>query len=126
MTLDAVVVGAGHAGLAASKRLADAGLDHVVLERGEIGESWRSQRWGLFRLNTPNWMNGLPRTPFGGGLPDAFAAMAEWTGYLERYAREHGLPVRTQTAVTSVTSDDPHKFTVMTSTGDTLRTRNVV
>jgi cation diffusion facilitator CzcD-associated flavoprotein CzcO len=58
--LDAIVVGGGHAGLAVSQRLAAAGTDHVVLERGRIGESWRSQRWDTFALNTPSWANRLP------------------------------------------------------------------
>jgi putative flavoprotein involved in K+ transport len=58
--VEAVVIGAGHAGLAASQRLAAAGIDHLVLERGRVGESWRSQRWDTFRLNTPSWMNRLP------------------------------------------------------------------
>jgi len=61
--LEAVVIGAGHAGLAVSKRLTDAGLEHIVLERGEIGETWRTQRWDSFRLNTPNAMIRLPGGP---------------------------------------------------------------
>ena len=52
-TNDVVVVGAGSSGLSVSHFLRQAGVDHVVLERGEIGESWRSQRWGSFRVNTP-------------------------------------------------------------------------
>jgi putative flavoprotein involved in K+ transport len=124
--LDAVVVGAGHAGLAASCRLVQAGLDHVVLERGEVGETWRSQRWDSFALNTGNWMNGLPGSPYAGDAPDGFALMPEWIGYLERYAREHSLPVRTRTAVTEVRSDGEHSFSVSTSVGETLTTRNVI
>jgi putative flavoprotein involved in K+ transport len=124
--LDAVVVGAGHAGLAVSYRLKEAGLDHVVLERGEVGETWRSQRWDSFALNTGNWMNGLPGSPYAGEAPDAFALMPEWIGYLERYAREHSLPVRTRTAVTEVRSDGEHTFIVSTSTGEAVRAKNVI
>ena len=57
---DTVVVGAGHAGLAVSRLLFTAGRDHVVLERGRIGERWRSERSDSLRLQTPNWMNRLP------------------------------------------------------------------
>ena len=64
---EAVIIGAGHAGLAASQRLAAAGIDHVVLERGRIGETWRSQRWDTFALNTPSWANRLPGGPGRGG-----------------------------------------------------------
>ena len=55
--LGAIVIGAGQAGLAASYHLSQAGVDHVVLERGRIGETWRSQRWGTFVLNTPGWLS---------------------------------------------------------------------
>ncbi len=50
--LDAVVVGAGQAGLGVSHHLARPGVRHRVLERGRIGESWRTQRWDAFRMNT--------------------------------------------------------------------------
>lgn len=63
--VDCVVVGAGPAGLAASRALSERGIDHVVLERGRVGETWRSHRWDSFRLNTPGVMNGLLGT-----LPD--------------------------------------------------------
>ena len=53
----AIVIGAGQAGLAASYHLTQAGIDHVVLERGRIGETWRSQRWDTFVLNTPGWLS---------------------------------------------------------------------
>src|ERR1700687_332744 len=98
--LDLVIIGAGHAGLAASQRAMAARLDHVVLERGEIGESWRSQRWDSFTLNTPNAMNGLPGSPYRGAAPDAFEYRDAWVARLERYAAEHSLPVRTRTPVT--------------------------
>ena len=58
-----VVVGAGHCGLAISRCLADRSIDHVVLERGEVAHSWRTQRWDSLRLLTPNWMRGYRVTP---------------------------------------------------------------
>src|SRR5206468_3003029 len=63
--IDTVIIGAGHAGLAVSKRLVDAGIDHVVLERGDIAETWRTQRWDSFALNTPSAVNRLPECPEG-------------------------------------------------------------
>ena len=103
--LDLVIVGAGHAGLAASQRALARGLDHVVLERGQVGASWRTQRWDSFTLNTPNAINGLPGSPYRGSSPDAFETRDAWVERLERYVAEHGLPVRTGMAVTSVDRD---------------------
>jgi len=57
MQTSCVVVGAGAAGLAVSRELADAGVEHVVLERSEVADTWQHQRWDNFRLNTPGWMN---------------------------------------------------------------------
>jgi putative flavoprotein involved in K+ transport len=62
----AVVVGAGHAGLAMSRRLTGRSIDHVVLERGEVAHSWRTQRWPSLRLLTPNWQTRLPGQHYAG------------------------------------------------------------
>jgi len=58
--MEAIVVGAGQAGVATSQALAQRGVDHVVLERGLIGDTWRTRRWDTFRMVTLNWMNALP------------------------------------------------------------------
>ena len=62
-TVDTVVIGAGHAGLAVSRLLTAAGREHVVLDRGRVGERWRTARWDSLHLLTPNWMNRLPGWP---------------------------------------------------------------
>ena len=67
-----VVVGAGHCGLAMSRCLADRSIDHVVLERGEVANSWRTQRWDSLRLLTPNWMTRLPGFAYRGDDPDGY------------------------------------------------------
>ena len=59
MMTDCVVVGAGPAGLATSAALTQRGVDHVILERGQAGDTWRTQRWDSFRLNTAAWMNQM-------------------------------------------------------------------
>ena len=125
MSLDAVVVGAGHAGLAVSRRLVDAGIEHVVLERGEIGETWRTQRWDSFTLNTPNAINQLP----GGRAvspPNGFMGRDAWIAELDAYARQGALPVRTHARVTSVTAVAHGDFAVVIGDAETLRTRNLV
>ena len=58
--VETLVIGAGQAGLALSRLLAEAGRDHVVLERGRVGERWHSERWDSLALLTPNWANRLP------------------------------------------------------------------
>ena len=60
--IEAVIVGGGQAGLAVSYYQRAFGVEHVVLERRRVGESWRSARWDSFTLVTPNWMNRLPAT----------------------------------------------------------------
>src|SRR5438445_432831 len=75
-----VVIGAGHAGLAASHFLRDRSIDHVVLERGEVANSWRRERWDSLRLLTPNWQCRLPgRHGYDGPDPDGYLTMGEVT-----------------------------------------------
>ena len=57
--IDCVVAGAGPSGLAVSAALSDHDVDHVVLERDRVGQSWRTQRWNSLRLNNPGWMNPM-------------------------------------------------------------------
>ncbi len=116
--LDAVVVGAGQAGLAVSYYLCEHHREHVVLEKGRIGESWLSQRWDSFRLNTPNFMNALPGLPYDGPEPDGFPPAGELVRYFQRYAERFQLPVRTGVTVVSVRkADDDGRFVVETTAG---------
>src|SRR2546427_4958842 len=93
MRIDTVVIGAGHAGLFTSYHLTARGHEHVVLERGRVGETWRSQRWDSFRLNTPNWMSRLPLDVGVWGDPHGFAARDEVVDWLEEDAAR--LPIET-------------------------------
>ena len=97
-----VVVGAGHCGLAMSRCLAALSVDHVVLERGEVAHSWRTQRWDSLRLLTPNWMTRLPGHTYSGDDPDGYLDMPQVIRLLEDYAT--GAPVLTGVTVTSVQS----------------------
>ena len=98
----AVVIGAGHAGLAASHFLGDRSIDHVVLERGEVANSWRRERWDSLRLLTPNWQSRLPGLRYEGPDPDGYMTMGEVTEFIERFAAVSRAPVRTGTNVVSV------------------------
>src|SRR5262245_43507736 len=83
-----VIVGAGQAGLAMSRCLADAAIEHVVLERGRVGQRWRSHGWDSLRLLTPNWMTRLPGFRYDGGDSDGFMSVPDVVALLERYAEE--------------------------------------
>ena len=98
----AVIIGAGHAGLAMSRRLTERSVDHVVLERGEVANSWRTQRWPSLRLLTPNWQMRLPGHCYADGNPDGFMPVADVAATLNRYASLVGAPVRTGTTVQAV------------------------
>src|SRR5690242_10037000 len=119
-----VVVGAGHSGLAMSRHLAARSIDHVVLERGAVAHSWRTERWDSLRLLTPNWMSRLPGHHYEGGEPDGYMSSAEVIAYLESYGRSFGAPVRGHTRVTGVRPASPG-FVVETDQ-ETWRCRAVV
>jgi putative flavoprotein involved in K+ transport len=99
---DALIIGAGHAGLAASRLLSDQRIDHVVLERGEVANSWRKERWDSLRLLTPNWQTRLPGQPYDGDDPDGFMTVSELVDVLETYARSSRVPLLTHTMVHSL------------------------
>jgi putative flavoprotein involved in K+ transport len=97
-----VIVGAGHCGLAMSHCLTGMSIDHVVLERREVADSWRSQRWDSLRLLTPNWMTRLPGYAYRGADPDGYLDARQVAAMLREYAAFSGAPVLAGTAVTSV------------------------
>ncbi len=104
--LDVVVIGAGHAGLGISKLLADYGLTHRVFERGQIGESWRSQRWHSFKLNSVNRLNLLPGQTAVFEDTEAFSYATGFVHQLEAYVREFNLPVVDNATVTAVEKEE--------------------
>ena len=98
-----MVIGAGHAGLATSRFLTDRSIDHLVLERGEVANSWRRERWDSLRLLTPNFQSRLPGLHYDGPDPNGFMTAGEVVDFISRFASVSRAPVRTQTTVTSVT-----------------------
>jgi putative flavoprotein involved in K+ transport len=85
-----------------SRCLAERSIDHVVLERGEVANTWKTERWDSLRLLTPNWQSRLPGFGFEGDDPDGYRTMPETIRFIERYAEVIDAPVRTHTTVTSV------------------------
>ena len=102
--VDVVVIGAGQAGLALSRCLAEHHVDHVVLERGRIAERWHSERWESLRLLTPNWQTRLPHFRYDGDDPDGYMDSREVAAFLSRYADSFHAPVELQTCVTRVSA----------------------
>jgi putative flavoprotein involved in K+ transport len=120
----AVVIGAGHAGLAMSRRLTERAVEHVVLDRGEVADSWCTKRWPGLRLLTPNWMLGLPGQPADHAEPDGFLTAHDVTTLVRGYARRIAAPVRSHTTVQSVRRS-PCGYEVRTD-DDTWQTSAVV
>ena len=123
-TTTTIVVGAGHAGLAMSRCLTDRSIDHVLLERGQVANSWRTGRWDSLRLLTPNWQSRLPGHRYDGDDPDGFMTMPEVIRYISGYAEAISAPVHTDTTVTALGATDDG-YVVTTTTGK-WRCRTVV
>ncbi|MCA9728344.1 MAG: NAD(P)-binding domain-containing protein [Candidatus Eisenbacteria bacterium] len=121
---DVVVIGGGQAGLAMSRSLTDRAVDHVVLERGRIGERWRSERWDSLRMLTPRWQSRLPGWSYRGPDPEGFMTKDEVVAYLEGYGHSFSPPIRTGVSVLCVKRTDDG-FAVETDGGE-WRARNVV
>ena len=118
--VDAVVVGAGQAGLVASYLLRLEHIEHLVLERGEIGQSWRTQRWDSFHLNTPNGCNGLAGMEFHPEEPHAFADADHLVAYFDKYASLFHLPIRPRTTVTGLRNTSDGRFALRTESEEVL------
>ncbi len=112
MHTTAVIIGGGQGGLAMSRCLSDRSIDHVVLERGEVANSWRTERWDSLRLLTPNWQCRLPGYTYDGDDPDGFMNAAEVVDVITTYAKSIAAPVHAGTTVTSVRrTDDGYRVT---------------
>lgn len=125
--IDTVVIGAGHAGLAMSRALRAAGREHVVLERGDIGESWLNERWDSLTLLTPAWLNRLPGWT-APDAPDTFLTATTFAARLRAYAAAVQAPVQPNTTVRSVnrsTDAGSCRYRVLTDAGTWLA-QNVI
>lgn len=123
--VNTIVIGAGHSGLNVSRALQRLDVEHVVLEKAQIAQTWRDQRWDSFRLNTPDSTNQFVDQKFD-DKPSGFPTHRDLIERLETYAAENELPVRTGTEVFEVRSGEETRFEIESADGDVWNTRNVV
>src|SRR5262249_9787469 len=114
------------AGLATSWHLKQRGIEHVVLERGRVAETWRSRRWDSFRLLLPNRVCQLPGFGYTGDDPDGFMQKEDVIRFFDAYAASFNPPVREGVAVTGLRRGPDGQWQILTADGGLLRTENVV
>ncbi len=117
MRTTTVVIGAGHSGLAVSRCLSERSIDHIVLERNEIANAWRHERWDSLRLLTPNWQCRLPGHAYQGDDPDGYMSASGVIEFITKYAKLIAAPVMDGTTVTSVRRVDDG-YVVTTDQGE--------
>ena len=122
--LDVIVVGGGYAGLCSSYYLKHFGLEHMVFERGKIGQSWRTQAWDSFTLETSNRLNWMPGSNYTGDNPDGFSSAGEFVTFMELFVAKNQLPVSENTTVVRIEKADPSPYFNVTvrQENDTERT----
>lgn len=97
-----VVIGAGGAGLSTSYYLTQFNIEHIIFERGQVGNTWATERWDSFHLVNPNWAVRLPSFYYDGDDPDGFMSRDQTVDYLHRYADHIAAPVLTGIDVVSL------------------------
>jgi putative flavoprotein involved in K+ transport len=115
--VDVIVIGAGHSGLAMSHCLTEQAVEHLVIERGSVANSWRHERWDSLRLLTPNWQLRLPGQAYAGTDPDGYLTMPELIQFLDHYAARMTAPLLTDTQVSAV-RPEAGGYRVETDRGD--------
>jgi putative flavoprotein involved in K+ transport len=124
--VETLIIGGGQAGLTMSHMLSRRRCPHLVLERGRIGERWRSERWDGLRFQFPNWSVRLPDFPFPCEEPDGFATSNEIVAYLEAYAQLVNPPIRCGAAVIRLQNGRDGSAILAQTASGSIAARNVV
>lgn len=112
-----VVIGGGQAGLSMSHFLKQSGIDHIVIEKERVANSWRTQRWDAFCLVTPNWQCKLPGFHYAGAEPNGFMPKNDIVSYVENYARHIDAPVIEGVRAEKLSKQSSGTFRIDTSKG---------
>lgn len=123
-SVNTIIIGAGQAGLSVSYCLSQKGIEHLILEKGSVGEEWKSRRWDSFHLITPNHMTLLPGFPYRGKNPLGFDSQNQVIKFLEQYSKSFNAPVLKNSKVTSVTKTK-NGFLIKTNK-ENYQTKNIV
>ena len=124
--VETVIIGSGHAGLTMSYYLSQLGREHVILERGRVGERWCSERWDSFHFQFPNWTIEAPGYKYQCDNPEDFAPGREIVRFIQDYATYIKAPTRCGVEVTSLERvADSGRYLVTTNSG-TIEASNVV
>jgi putative flavoprotein involved in K+ transport len=126
MKHNTVVIGAGQAGLATSWHLKERRIEHIVVERGRLAETWRTRRWDSFRLLIPNGVCRLPGFGYSGEDPGGFMWKDEVVRFFEEYAESFHPPVREGVAVTEVRRGLDGDWEIVTDNEGVVVAQNVV
>jgi putative flavoprotein involved in K+ transport len=123
---DVVIVGGGQSGLSMSYLLKEKGVDHIILEKKKIADSWRSFRWDTFCLVTPNWQCNLPGYSYNGNDPYGFMVKDEIVEFLEGYASTFGPPIIEGVEVLEVSKNSGADWFAINSTNGAYFAKQVV
>ncbi|GLR71229.1 MSMEG_0569 family flavin-dependent oxidoreductase [Agaribacter marinus] len=121
-----IIIGAGQAGLSSSYYLKQASVEHLVIEKHQMMNAWKTKRWDSFSLVTPNWQCQLPGHHYEGDDPHGFMVKDEIIGYLKEFEKKVNAPVLTNTSVTKVTAIEPNGYQVDTDKGTFFASQVVV
>ncbi len=123
---EVIIIGGGQAGLSTSYFLKQNGVDHLVLDKGKVGDTWRLKRWDSFCLVTQNWQCQLPGFPYKGDQPEGFMGRDEIVEYLEQYTDHFNPPIKNCCTVNKLYFDDSKSLYVVETTDGELYADNII